>query len=62
MILIMVIMIPACVVLRKNIHNFMFDWLLIVRSLSDRRGKFIMYDYLTVGSGLFGAVFAYEAK
>ena len=26
------------------------------------QGEFFMYDYLIVGSGLFGAVFAYEAK
>lgn len=27
-----------------------------------RKGCFIMYDYLVVGSGLYGAVFAHEAK
>lgn len=27
-----------------------------------KRGKFVKYDYLIVGAGLYGAIFAYEAK
>ena len=30
--------------------------------MNDRKEEKDMYDYLVVGSGLYGAVFAYEAK